>query len=64
MSGREWATLLPLVILMFAVGLYPRPIIDRIEPSAQALIQRANTVRPLGSAPALLPEQQAELTTR
>jgi len=64
MSGREWATLLPLVILMFAVGLYPRPIIDRIEPSALALIQRANTVRPLGSAPALLPEQQAELTTR
>ncbi len=33
----EVAVLVPLVVLIFLIGLYPRPMIDRIEPSVELL---------------------------
>jgi NADH-quinone oxidoreductase subunit M len=36
---REWAAILPLVLGCFWLGLYPKPIIDRIEPTVRALLE-------------------------
>jgi NADH-quinone oxidoreductase subunit M len=37
---REWAALLPLAAVVLYLGLYPKPALDRIEPSVDALLQR------------------------
>ena len=42
LGAREWAVLLPMVVLMFWIGLYPKPILKRIEPSAQAWLRQVN----------------------
>jgi NADH-quinone oxidoreductase subunit M len=38
LSLREWAVLLPILAGIFWIGLYPKPILRRMEPAAQHLI--------------------------
>jgi NADH-quinone oxidoreductase subunit M len=40
LSGREWAVLAPLAALLVIMGVAPQPLIDRIEPSVQRLVER------------------------
>jgi NADH-quinone oxidoreductase subunit M len=40
LDRRELAVLLPLVAGMVWLGLYPRPVLDRMEPSARAFIEQ------------------------
>jgi NADH-quinone oxidoreductase subunit M len=40
LGRREIAVLVPLLALMLVMGLYPKPIIDRIEPSVALMLQR------------------------
>jgi NADH-quinone oxidoreductase subunit M len=40
LSGRELAVIVPLVVMIFWIGLYPRPFLSRIEPTAQVFLQR------------------------
>lgn len=40
LAPREWAALLPIVALILYLGLYPKPALQRIEPSVDALLQR------------------------
>jgi NADH-quinone oxidoreductase subunit M len=42
LSAREWCVLVPLVALMFGLGLYPKPILKTIEPSAQKWLRQVN----------------------
>jgi NADH-quinone oxidoreductase subunit M len=35
MNGRQIAYMLPLIILMFWIGLYPKPFLERIEPTVE-----------------------------
>jgi NADH-quinone oxidoreductase subunit M len=42
LNGREIATMVPLLILMFVMGLYPRPLLRRIQPSVMAMLARTN----------------------
>jgi NADH-quinone oxidoreductase subunit M len=42
LSGRELATLLPLVALAVWIGLYPSPILRRLEPSVVRVITRVS----------------------
>ena len=42
LSARECCVLVPLVALMFGLGLYPRPILKTIEPSAQKWLRQVN----------------------
>ncbi|HYH28421.1 MAG TPA: NADH-quinone oxidoreductase subunit M, partial [Actinomycetota bacterium] len=35
LSPREWAVIAPLVLLILAIGVYPKPFLDRIEPDAR-----------------------------
>jgi NADH-quinone oxidoreductase subunit M len=41
LSRRELVTLLPLVILIFWIGIYPKPFLDRIGPDLQLWLSRA-----------------------
>ncbi len=42
MSRREWIIMLPLVVLMFWIGLYPGPLLRRVEPSAKVWLLQVN----------------------
>src|SRR5204863_8984384 len=49
LSARELAVLLPLVACIVWLGVYPAPVLRRMEPSAQRFIE---TVRPAAGAAA------------
>ncbi|MGH7780514.1 MAG: NADH-quinone oxidoreductase subunit M [Candidatus Binataceae bacterium] len=38
LSGREIAVMIPLIALMLFMGLYPKPLIDRMEPSVEKML--------------------------
>ena len=42
LSARELAVMVPLLALMFLMGLYPKPLLSRIEPSVTALLARTH----------------------
>jgi NADH-quinone oxidoreductase subunit M len=42
LTGREIAVMVPVIALMLFMGLFPRPLISRIEPSVTAMLARAN----------------------
>ena len=37
---RELAIMVPLVVLVIALGVYPKPILDRVEPSVEVILDR------------------------
>ena len=37
---REWSVLVPIAVLVLWLGIYPKPALDRIEPSVDAILQR------------------------
>ncbi len=39
MTWRERAVMAPLVVLIVGLGVYPKPVLDRIEPSVDALVE-------------------------
>jgi NADH-quinone oxidoreductase subunit M len=43
LSGREIAVMAPLLALMFLMGFFPKPLLNRIEPSVMVLLQRTHT---------------------
>jgi NADH-quinone oxidoreductase subunit M len=46
LTGREWAVLLPLAVLIPLIGIMPQPLLDRIEPAAYRLVARMERVLP------------------
>jgi NADH-quinone oxidoreductase subunit M len=51
LNARELTILMPLVVLILWIGIYPRPFLDRMEPSAQRVINEV-TARRFVAAPA------------
>jgi NADH-quinone oxidoreductase subunit M len=45
LDGREIGLLLPLVVIILWIGVYPRPVLDRMEPSVLRLIQQVEAAR-------------------
>jgi len=45
LSGREIAVMVPLLALMFFMGLYPRPLLTRMQPSVDALLARVHSAQ-------------------
>ncbi len=45
LNRRELTVLMPLVLLILWLGIYPRPFLDRMEPSAERLVRMMNTPR-------------------
>jgi len=48
LSRREMTVLAPLLILMILLGVYPKPVLERMEPSVQAVIERVESRGGLG----------------
>jgi NADH-quinone oxidoreductase subunit M len=46
LTGREWAILAPLVAAIIVLGLFPRPVLDRVEPSAQRVVEQTQASSP------------------
>ena len=46
LSAREVAVMLPLVALVFWIGLYPKPFLALLEPPAAEIVQRVQGVSP------------------
>ena len=40
LSLREILAVAPIIVLIFWIGLFPKPFLDRIEPTTQVLLQR------------------------
>jgi NADH-quinone oxidoreductase subunit M len=64
MDGREWVTLAPLGALMLALGVWPRPLLNAIEPASAQLTRHLQAARlssalSLGEMPARLPVSPA-----
>ncbi len=45
LSAREIAVMVPLIALMLLMGLYPRPLLTRMEPSVAQLLSRVQAVQ-------------------
>lgn len=46
LSPREGGLLVPVLVLMLALGLAPRPMLDRMEPAANRILERVTGVAP------------------
>ena len=57
-NPREILVLLPLAIMMFVMGIYPKPFLERMEPSVQALLDTKF------SSQAVVINHQAELESQ
>ena len=44
LNGREIAILVPIAVLVVFLGVYPKPALDRIEPSVEAILDRIENV--------------------
>src|SRR5438128_12211012 len=45
LSRREVAIFVPLLVMMLFMGLYPRPLLVRMEKSVEATLKRVNVLR-------------------
>jgi NADH-quinone oxidoreductase subunit M len=45
LSRREIAVMVPLLALMLLMGLYPRPLLNRMQPSVEALLARVHSAQ-------------------
>jgi NADH-quinone oxidoreductase subunit M len=49
LNVREWAIVLPLLAAIIVLGLFPKPLLQRIEPAAQRVVQITADARPGGA---------------
>lgn len=52
LNAREIAIMVPLVVLIFVMGLYPKPFIDRMDPAIQKLVTQVRPVSMTAQVPA------------
>ena len=60
-TGRERLTLIPLVVLIFWIGIYPSPFLSRIEPAISQLLNRFAFAKPTTIVPAA-PDTHTKIT--
>jgi NADH-quinone oxidoreductase subunit M len=54
LDRREWVVLAPLVAAIILLGLFPRPVLDRVGPSVQQVVDQAGAAA--SQRPAALPQ--------
>ncbi|MFL6229495.1 MAG: NuoM family protein [Pyrinomonadaceae bacterium] len=52
LKGREWAYMLPLVVLSLWIGVYPKPFIDFIQKPVNAVVRQVRPNYPINGTPA------------
>jgi NADH-quinone oxidoreductase subunit M len=57
LSGREWAYMIPLMILSLWIGVYPKPFLGYLEKPVNALVKQ---VKPDYPIPGMTPTPAAE----
>ena len=57
LSGREWAYMIPLLIMSLWIGVYPKPFLDYIAKPVNAVVRHVRPTYPMPGMPA--PLQQA-----
>jgi NADH-quinone oxidoreductase subunit M len=45
LSLREWVVVIPLLAAIIALGMFPRPLLQRVEPSARQVTQSVQSIR-------------------
>lgn len=60
LNGREIGLLVPLIVLILWIGIYPRPFLDRMEPSVVRLIERVEGGRLAEGEPITAPLAEVE----
>jgi NADH-quinone oxidoreductase subunit M len=56
LKGREWAYMLPLVVLSLWIGAYPKPFLEYIQRPVNAVVRHVRPNYPMPGAPARTPE--------
>jgi len=59
LNAREWAYMLPLVIMSFWIGMFPAPFLRYIEKPVNALVRQVRPNYPIPAAPASVPVQKS-----
>ncbi|MGH9900625.1 MAG: complex I subunit 4 family protein [Pyrinomonadaceae bacterium] len=55
LKGREWAYMLPLVVLSLWIGVYPKPFLDYIQQPVNAVVRHVRPEYPMPGRPAPRP---------
>jgi NADH-quinone oxidoreductase subunit M len=50
LSTREYALLAPVLALILLIGVYPKPLLDRIDPTSSRIVKAVDTGRPVDAA--------------
>ncbi|HEX9342615.1 MAG TPA: hypothetical protein VF995_03235, partial [Actinomycetota bacterium] len=45
LTVREWVVVIPLLAAIIALGMFPRPLLQRVEPSARQVTQSVQSIR-------------------
>jgi len=59
MNGREWAYMIPLVIMSLWIGVYPKPFLGFIQQPVNAVVKQIRPNYPIPSMPPTDPERAA-----
>ena len=49
--GRDWAVLFPLLVAIVVLGMAPKPLLDRVEPSAHEVVEQATSASSTRATP-------------
>ncbi|HLN98640.1 MAG TPA: NADH-quinone oxidoreductase subunit M [Pyrinomonadaceae bacterium] len=52
LSGREWAYMMPLVVLSLWIGVYPKPFLNYVERPVNAVVRQVRPAYPIPGMPA------------
>jgi NADH-quinone oxidoreductase subunit M len=59
LSGREWAYMIPLVIMSLWIGVYPKPFLDYVARPVNAVVRQVRPNYPIPGMPAATVQQAA-----
>lgn len=55
LNSREIAIMVPLIFLIFFMGLYPKPFIDKMSPALDKVIAQTRLTKPVAAQPQMAP---------
>jgi NADH-quinone oxidoreductase subunit M len=59
MNGREWAYMIPLIVMSLWIGVYPKPFLEFIQRPVNAVVKQIRPNYPIPGVPATEPQRAA-----